>query len=87
MDRGYALAWRRDKAETCTGCGTRADEWAEDEHAYIGDFVYCEGCARIAEEQNNTPKDDRQPRPGYHVFLHPREQYEAAHPPGTPIDH
>lgn len=79
-DRGYALAWRADKAQTCT-CGTRPDEWAEDDDAYIGSYVYCEGCARLADEQNNVPRDgDGRPRPGYHVFLQPRELYEAEQP-------
>lgn len=82
-DRGYALAWARNKAETCPGCGTRADEWADDEDAYLGDQVYCEGCARLAEEQNNIRRDaDGRPRPGFHAFLAPAEVYEARHPGG-----
>jgi hypothetical protein len=76
-DRGYALAWRADQASTCR-CGTRPDEWAEDEHAYISNHTYCEGCARIAEEQNNVPRDgEGRPRAGFHMFLQPRELYEA----------
>ena len=84
-DRGYALAWQANKASTCTGCGTRADEWDAEENAYIGDHIKCEGCIRIAEEQNNVPKDDGQPRPGFHVYLAPKAVYEALHPPGQPI--
>lgn len=79
-DLGYALAWQADKRATCTGCGTRADEWDEDEIAYIGDQIRCEGCAAIAQEQNNIPKGpDGSPRPGVHVYLAPREVYEARH--------
>ena len=80
-DRGYALAWTANKNATCSGCGTRADEWDEDDDAYIGDQVMCEGCARIAQEQANIPRDpEGQPRPGIHVFLAPRDVYETQHP-------
>ena len=86
-DRGYALSWTRNKAETCPGCGTRADEWNDDEDAYIGDQTHCEGCARLAQEQGNIPKDaEGQPRPGVHVFLAPRELYETRHADGAYVD-
>jgi hypothetical protein len=86
-DRGYALAWTSDKRATCTGCGTRADEWDDDEDAYIGDQVHCPGCAVLAQEQANIPRDgDGQPRPGRHVFLAPRELYEARHADGVYAD-
>lgn len=79
MDRGYALAWSRYQRQTCSGCGTRADEWAEDGDAYISDHTTCEGCARLAEEQaNNLDRaQDGSPKPGQHVFLVPREAYDA----------
>jgi hypothetical protein len=63
------------KAATCA-CGTRHDEWQADPNAYISDHVYCEGHARLAEEQENIPKDkDGRPMAGYFAFLTPREQY------------
>ena len=78
-DRGYALAWQANKRATCSGCGTRADEWAEDDDAYISDHITCEGCARLAEEK--TTNLDKGPDgaflPGQHAFLSPRELYEA----------
>lgn len=85
-DRAYALAWGELKRATCPGCGTRADEWAEDDDAYIGDHTYCEGCARLAEEKNNIPRDpEGNPRPGMHTYLAPRELYEAQHADHHPI--
>ena len=79
-DRGLALAWSRNKAETCSGCGTRADEWAEDEDAYISDHHTCPGCVRLAEEQeHNLDMVGDRPAPGQHPFLLRRELYEARH--------
>jgi hypothetical protein len=79
-DRGYALAWQANKRATCSGCGTRADEWAEDGDAYISDHYTCQGCARLAEEQasNLDRGPDDTPRPGQHAFLTPRELYDPA---------
>lgn len=79
-DRELALAWQRNKAQTCAGCGTRADEWDEDREAYISDQHYCPGCAALAGERDNIPEQDGKPVPGYLPFLQPRELYEALHP-------
>jgi hypothetical protein len=72
-DRELALAWQHNKRETCPGCGTRPDEWAEDEDAYLSDHVQCQGCLRLAEEQENNLDRDAQgkPQPGQHAFLRP----------------
>ena len=75
-DRGYALAWKTHTRATCS-CGTRADEWDEDDDAYISDHYTCEGCARLAQEKtsNLDRGPDGQPLPGQHVYLIRRELY------------
>lgn len=88
-DRGYALAWQRNKAETCK-CGTRAEEWEVDEDAYVSADWTCPGCTRLAEhEQMNLRKDaEGKVLPGQHTYLEPREQFqarmEAKHAPRPP---
>jgi hypothetical protein len=75
MARGYALAWMRNKTETCSGCGTRPDEWSLDEHAYLSDHWTCEGCARLAEEKSynlDRSGPEGSIAPGQHVYLRPR---------------
>jgi predicted Fe-S protein YdhL (DUF1289 family) len=52
-DQDKALAYHREMARMCKGCGTRQEEWDDDPDAYIGDLQYCEGCARLADERNN----------------------------------
>ena len=76
-DRGYALAWKTNQRATCSGCGTRADEWDEDDDAYISDHHTCEGCARLAQEQasNLDKAADGSVLPGQHPHLVPRELY------------
>jgi hypothetical protein len=76
-DRAYALVWTANRQATCSGCGTRQDEWDEDEDAYISDHWTCPGCVRKHEhQQNNLDRDGDTVRPGQYVFLNPREQYE-----------
>lgn len=76
------MAWQQNKAEHCSGCGTRPDEWAADREAYVPDVHYCRGCELLAMERENTPKDvDGKPLAGRHAFLQPRALYEHLHPP------
>ena len=71
-DRGYALAWQANKRATCNGCGTRQDEWDDDEHAYVSDHFTCPGCLRLAEEaENNLDQVDGKAAPGQHTYLRP----------------
>ena len=89
-DREYALAWTANKHATCGGCGTRQDEWDEDDEAYISAHWTCPGCARKQEHQaSNLDRDGDTVRPGQYTYLKRREQYEqeladrraaAAHP-------
>lgn len=48
------MAWTREQRKVCSGCGTRKSEWDHDRDAYIGHLEHCEGCARIAQEQENA---------------------------------
>jgi hypothetical protein len=75
-DRGYALAWSRNKSETCPHCGTRPDEWAEargldDElEPYEADTHFCRGCQLLAEEAQALPKgEDGRHMPGFKPYL------------------
>lgn len=63
----------REKAATCTGCGTRRDEWEADEDAYISHHEVCPGCQRLEEEQANVEEKSR----GVKLGLVPREVYFA----------
>ncbi len=67
----------RDKAETCPGCGTRAEEWEADEDAHVSDHYTCPGCARLQEHsRNNLDRGpDGQPLPGQHTFLTTPERF------------
>lgn len=66
-DRDAALAYRREMAARCDGCGTRPDEWEADPNAYIGDFYTCPGCLRLEEERDNIGENKR----GVHTRLLP----------------
>lgn len=78
-DRGYALAWTVNKRATCSGCGTRGDEWDDAENAYVSDHYTCPGCQRLAEEsQHNLDQVDGKPAPGQHTFLRPPAPGEIA---------
>jgi hypothetical protein len=48
-DRDKALAWQELQRQTCSGCGTRADEWdpnkGGDRRAYVAEVRVCPGCA------------------------------------------
>lgn len=52
-DQDKALAWMRDQAERCGGCGTKRSEWDADRDAYVGNIERCSGCERTAMEHEN----------------------------------
>ena len=68
-DRDKALAYNREMASVCKGCGTRQSEWAADADAYIGDFFTCDGCARMEGERDNVGEGAK----GVHIRLLPAE--------------
>jgi hypothetical protein len=43
-DRDKAIWWHIRKRETCTSCGTRAEEWKTDPNAYTWKVESCPGC-------------------------------------------
>lgn len=61
QDREKALAWQALKKATCSGCGTRRDEWNPDKggdrRAYIADVDVCQGCAHVERMQNTASTD------------------------------
>lgn len=56
-DRDKAIWWYVRTKETCSGCGTRRDEWNPDkgghEHAYVATARRCHGCAALEEYKNS----------------------------------
>lgn len=72
LDQDKALAWMRERAKQCPGCGTRAEEWKRDRFAYVGQTRYCPGCEVLEQERENVREDAR----GVTVHLAPRELAE-----------
>jgi hypothetical protein len=72
LDQDKALAWHREQATVCRGCGTRPAEWARDRFAYVGQTRYCPGCELLEQEKENVPETAR----GVTVHLTPRELAE-----------
>lgn len=67
-DQDKALAYRREQATVCTGCGTRRAEWEADRFAYVAQSHQCPGCEVLSQEQDNVPPKAR----GVHSYLVPR---------------
>lgn len=59
-DRDKAIWWQVRKAATCQQCGTRPEEWDEDNggdlHAYVGSVGHCRGCEVRAQHQEQFDK-------------------------------
>ena len=72
-DQDKALAYQRDKATVCAGCGTRPREWVGDRFAFVAQSTVCPGCEVLAQEQKNIPERQQ----GVRLFLVPRELAEA----------
>lgn len=62
------------EAETCSGCGTRAEEWDPERGgsrtAYLPAETVCPGCRRIGERQEQIAKAYDHIPPGTKVRLH-----------------
>lgn len=61
-DRDKALWWEIHRRESCSECGTRADEWDPElgghDYAYLPELRKCWGCARTAEAQKRVKDGD-----------------------------
>lgn len=68
-DQDKALAFERDKRSRCNGCGTRKEDWVEDEDAFISWHEKCPGCERLEQERDNVPEGSH----GVHFRLLPRD--------------
>lgn len=66
-DQDKALAYVRERATVCIGCGTRQVEWATDRFAYVAESHQCPGCELLAQEQENVPDKAK----GVRVYLVP----------------
>jgi hypothetical protein len=73
VDQDKAIAWRREQAKVCRGCGTRKEEWASDKFAYVGHIEECRGCALLAQEQEHLRDAEERGQRGLKAFLVPRE--------------
>lgn len=75
LDRVKALAFAAWQREACPDCGTRPQEWVPalggDRDAYVADYTYCPGCARLRELEKSVEDTDR--ARGIHLHLVPLE--------------
>lgn len=62
-DQDKALAFEREQARVCRGCGTRPEEWdpkrGGDRFAYVGQKRYCPGC-EVLHQEGRMIKDEQQ---------------------------
>ncbi|WP_017585479.1 hypothetical protein [Nocardiopsis ganjiahuensis] len=76
-DRDLALWAHIREMETCSGCGTRAEEWDPDRGgsrtAYLPTVSACPGCQRIGERQAHLAKVHQHIPPGTKVRLSKHE--------------
>ncbi|MER0443014.1 hypothetical protein ABR738_00235 [Streptomyces sp. Edi4] len=88
-DREKALAYLELTRATCADCGTRHEEWDEDEggdrFAYVGTTSRCPGCELIATEREHVPEGPH--GHGVKVGLVPRVWHEQRTRALTRRDH
>lgn len=63
-DRAKALAYRVEKAERCSMCGTAPWEWEENKFAYMVEERHCRGCY-----MKHVSNEDKRRLPGTTVEL------------------
>lgn len=60
-DQDKALAWQQVQRTTCSGCGTRPEEWdptvGGDRYAYVADARRCPGCEVLAQAQRDLSRE------------------------------
>ncbi len=72
-DQDVVIGFLHERAQVCSGCGTRRDEWKADEFAYVAESSQCTGCELIERERAHVPPEVR----GAKTYLVPREVAEA----------
>lgn len=58
------------KKTVCEGCGTRKEDWKDDQYAFVGWIERCRGCETIDLEKENVPDGQEK---GVKISLVPRE--------------
>lgn len=68
------MAWLRDQAERCGGCGQKRSVWERDHFAFVGHVERCPWCELIAEEHEHiaSAADQGHNTRGLRVGLIPR---------------
>lgn len=65
-DRDKAIWWQLRTAATCGGCGTRPEEWVDDQNAYAAELRRCRGCEVRERASASVRTEDGR---GVHVVL------------------
>lgn len=77
-DQDKALAFEALQRATCSGCGTRIEEWdpkrGGDRSAYVGQHHQCPGCEALEQEREHNVSDGLK---GVRVYLVPKSQARA----------
>jgi hypothetical protein len=68
-DRNKATWWLIHQRQTCPECGTRDEEWAADEDAYVPAMHFCRGCAVKTRADDEFERKRKQYRRGTTVQL------------------
>lgn len=70
-DREKALAWQEMERQSCSSCGTRAEEWDPDQggdlRAYVAEDRVCLGCQTV--ESHTAKKKDAERQRGEKVYM------------------
>jgi hypothetical protein len=83
-DRDKALWWLIHQRGTCPTCGTRPEEWDEDQggdlHAYVAEPHQCRGCEVLAQGEEWFEQNRKQLRRGTTMRLMRARQPGADEP-------
>jgi hypothetical protein len=63
-DRDKAVWWLIHQRQACPECGTRAEEWVDDDHAYTSEPHHCRGCEIAAQGEDRLQKNPKAYRRG-----------------------
>jgi hypothetical protein len=71
-DQDKALSYVTEEKTVCEECGTRSEEWDNEEYPYVSWTRRCKGCEAMEQEIDNLGDDKR----GVKVMLVPRRWAE-----------